>query len=119
MVTESTRQIAKILEDIGRQKIKLAEVVSKKKLSEEEKDKLYAAAIRDQLGFVFEQCPSITFHEIYLALQMEEMYSDENVYYAGISLHLDRKPTNEEIRDHYLNCGRPNKFRLLFKQLDP
>jgi hypothetical protein len=118
MVTPKTRRIAKELENLGRQKIRLAEAVLEKPLPEDEKDKLYAAAIRDQFGLIFELCTEIKFHDLYMALQMEEMYSDENVYYTTKDLHLDRDPTDEEIKDHYIDCGRPSRFRDLFKQLE-
>ncbi len=114
MITERIRAIARELENIGRHKIKLAELVLGKNLSSDKSDELYAAAIRDQFGLVFEGCRDISFHQLYIALQMEEMYSADNVYYT--SQELGRTPTDNEIKQHYLDSGRPNRFNKLFKQ---
>jgi hypothetical protein len=61
MITPQIRIIAKELENLGRQKIKLAEAVLERTLSEEEKDRLYAAAIRDQFGLISQVRPEIKF----------------------------------------------------------
>lgn len=115
MVTEHLRHIARDLELLGQAKIKLAQTVAGKKLSLKEERALYATAIRDQFGLIFSICPQYKFHELYNALQMEEMYSDENVYYTGIE--LGRTPTEEELISHYMSSDRPKKFELLFKQI--
>ncbi len=117
MVTDHVREIARELEALGRQKIRLAEIILKRELSNEEKDELYVAAMRDQFCLIFEACPNISLQDLYMALQMEEMLSEENIYHAGNKLR--RQPTDAEIKSHYIECGRPSTFNAIFKKLVP
>lgn len=115
MITFHTKCIAEKLESYARQKIDLAETILNKKLSTEECDELYCAAIKDQYALVFSTCPHISAQELYLALQIAEMSSPENIYFTG--LHVNHKPTDEEIREHYINSGRPSRFREKFQSI--
>lgn len=115
MVTEKVRAIAIALQKISHQKIELAEILGGRKLTDEEKDELYCASIKDQFALIFETCPEIRPQELYLAIQIEEIYSSENIYYAGQE--VNHPPTEEEIQAHYINSDRPSRFREKFNEI--
>jgi|GEM_PF-5959451 hypothetical protein len=106
--------IANELEAIGQRQVRLAELVLQRQLEAEVKHKLHTAAVRDNFGMVFKTCPDVTFYDLFLALSLEEKYSDD-AFFSGQT--LGYLPTEDETKNHYSNPQRPSKYLILLQQL--
>lgn len=111
-ITAKDKKVARLLENLGNIKIELAEEILERELSVEERDDLYCQAIKDQLALVFKDS-SIKPMNLFLALQIEEMFSQANIVFA--ELFFNHHPSDEEIQKHYTeNTDRTSRFREKF-----
>jgi len=115
-VTAKTLKIAALLEEAANTKIELAEVIVGRDLSIDEREELYFSDIKDKLGLVFQYCPEINPLVLASALQVEEMMGSKHIYFTVLDNHLDRDPTKDEIRDHYIE-KRAYRFRENFEKM--
>jgi len=121
IISETLRFLARKIEDVARLEVKLQESQRNQQFSQEEKDEIYCNSIVRQLNNLFETIPNINRQEIYVSLQIEEIESEENIYFAGIE--LKKLPDTNEKGNHYVKSGRPRifsqKFRFIFDQQIP
>ena len=113
MIPFLTRYIAKKIEEVARKNVKLCELENRKQLSQEDKDKVYSDSVIYQVNELLSLSKDVNRQELYMALQIEEIESEENEYYAGLS--LNRQPNKEEKAEHYCNGNRPLTFEQNFR----